>query len=346
MGKIINGYNVFAGSPGAAKYVKYDNSQTGIDVSDVQGALDYIFINGVASGGGIDLLWKNSDTTAELNGDIVSIDDLSKYDSIKILGHSTGSTQVVSFCEEISLYEFIESDEQERRVSCFENGGNNQNQIIVFFRTFGVKKENNTVTAYNGYTFLNESGPTINNTIFVPWYILGIKKSSSGGGVNTAIIPISQAEYDALPDTKYSDNKVYFIYDAGSNGKASAVDYDNTTSGLKATDTQAAIDEIINKLRTETVPIDTGLYIERSGNVCVLHLSGYTGAMTALIPDGYIPKSGATGMVRYSDGSGYYPALLTITSGGNMGGTFLKNDTTNPFLSTGILYGTITWCIS
>lgn len=39
-------------------------------------------------------------------------------------------------------------------------------------------------------------------------------KLDQGGGGNANIVELTQAQYDALPDTKLTDGKVYFIKDA------------------------------------------------------------------------------------------------------------------------------------
>lgn len=41
-----------------------------------------------------------------------------------------------------------------------------------------------------------------------------IDQNLGGGGGNANIVELTQAEYDALPDTKLTDGKVYFIKDA------------------------------------------------------------------------------------------------------------------------------------
>ena len=60
---------------------------------------------------------------------------------------------------------------------------------------------------------------------------------------------LTQAEYDALPDTKYTDGIEYFITDAEPLD-ASTIAYDNTASKLTATNVQAGIDELNSKLIT------------------------------------------------------------------------------------------------
>ena len=58
---------------------------------------------------------------------------------------------------------------------------------------------------------------------------------------------LTQAEYDALPDTKYTDGIEYFITDAEPLD-ASTIAYDNTASKMTATNVQAGIDELNGKL--------------------------------------------------------------------------------------------------
>ena len=76
----------------------------------------------------------------------------------------------------------------------------------------------------------------------------GIEYSGAGGGSGD-VRYIKQAEYDALPDSKYTDNIEYRITDAGINGvSASNVKYDNSATGLDATTTQQAIDKLNESL--------------------------------------------------------------------------------------------------
>lgn len=64
------------------------------------------------------------------------------------------------------------------------------------------------------------------------------------------LIELTQAEYDALPESKLTDNVSYYITDGGINGSASTIKYSNVDSGLEATTVQGAIDEIQNELGT------------------------------------------------------------------------------------------------
>lgn len=59
---------------------------------------------------------------------------------------------------------------------------------------------------------------------------------------------LTQAEYDALPDSKLTDGVEYRITDAGTESiTASNVGYDNSASGLEAVTTQQAIDKLNDK---------------------------------------------------------------------------------------------------
>ena len=64
---------------------------------------------------------------------------------------------------------------------------------------------------------------------------------------------LTQAEYNALGDSKYTNNIKYYITDAGITGDAPAtkISYNNASSGLAATNVQTAVDELNSKLEKE-----------------------------------------------------------------------------------------------
>lgn len=105
------------------------------------------------------------------------------------------------------------------------------------------------------------------------------------------------------------------------------------------------IDAINSNLETKNKKISGNLYLDKSGNVCVLSLMGYSTQFNNVIPIDCRPKNTIRSIVRYSDGNGFYPALLSIQSDGTMNGTFIKDNTVNNFLTSGILYGQAVWCI-
>lgn len=60
---------------------------------------------------------------------------------------------------------------------------------------------------------------------------------------------LTEAAYEALPSTKESDNVDYYLTDADSTiATAEDIPYDNTTSGMTATNVQGALDELNNGL--------------------------------------------------------------------------------------------------
>jgi len=75
--------------------------------------------------------------------------------------------------------------------------------------------------------------------------------SGGAGGVE-----LTQAEYDALPETEKMNGSIYFISDGeASYPSASTMRYDNSTSGLTATSVQAAVDEVNEKVNDNALDI-------------------------------------------------------------------------------------------
>jgi len=65
-------------------------------------------------------------------------------------------------------------------------------------------------------------------------------------------IELTQAEYDALPETKYSDNVNYFIIDAGNVDEirnSTDITFNPGASGISATNVQTALDYALLKLK-------------------------------------------------------------------------------------------------
>lgn len=105
-------------------------------------------------------------------------------------------------------------------------------------------------------------------------------------------VELTQAQYDALPASKMSDNVNYFITDGlnHTTGVVSAenVIYDNTSSGMTATNVQGAVDELNNGL-TDIFPnhgtyetigsANTTFTVERTG----LYLAYATSASSSTI---------------------------------------------------------------
>lgn len=68
-------------------------------------------------------------------------------------------------------------------------------------------------------------------------------------------VDLTQAEYDALPESKNSDGKNYYIYDSDIAVTAGEVGFDGSTSGSTAANSQQALDELFaaNKKTNESL---------------------------------------------------------------------------------------------
>ena len=108
-------------------------------------------------------------------------------------------------------------------------------------------------------------------------------EESGGSGGNNNIVYLTQAEYDALPDSKYSNNVEYRITDEGIEGTASNLSYDNTESGLQALNVQTAIDEVVGNVKLHlldiTLPevsaLEMGKYIRENVEPSFMFENGY-----------------------------------------------------------------------
>lgn len=79
---------------------------------------------------------------------------------------------------------------------------------------------------------------------------------------SSALISMTQAEYDALSDEEKTDNNMRAILDANPDVvDAKNVNFDNTNTNLIATNTQSAITELNGKLDTK---LDTSSYVKSS----------------------------------------------------------------------------------
>lgn len=94
-------------------------------------------------------------------------------------------------------------------------------------------------------------------------------------------VSLTQAEYNALSETEKNNGTVYYIYDVNAVPQASDVVYDNTESGLNASNVQGAIDEVskgLAQIKYVTIAVSS-----RSVESMRRTYHEFT------IPDGYIP---------------------------------------------------------
>ena len=193
-----------------ASSVRYDNSNSHISSTSVQGALDSLdtMLGSIGSG-----------ELAELQE--VLDDAQIALDSVQpIIPSSPGTAgQVLTKTSTGADWEDI---------NALPSGGDTGQVLTKVSSTTGdvtwVTPKEGTVDAVNGIS------PDANKNVQID-------------------VELTQAQYDALPSTKNSDNINYYITDGISNSEyntisASGILYDNTDSGLTAATVQEAVDEI------------------------------------------------------------------------------------------------------
>lgn len=72
-------------------------------------------------------------------------------------------------------------------------------------------------------------------------------KKKTYAGATFPVLEMTKAEYDALPEAKKMDGTVYMITDDTGGWEAENSAYDNSESGLAATNVQDALDELNSK---------------------------------------------------------------------------------------------------
>lgn len=122
---------------------------------------------------------------------------------------------------------------------------------------------------------------------------------------------ITQEQYDALPESKLTDNVEYRITDKGIDSvSASNVTYDGSASGLDAMNVQGAVDELKDSLTAITIgeleftsnyTVSSGMTNTciKTGNVKNIRLGGSvtcdtanTYVIIATLPSGFEPTNG------------------------------------------------------
>ena len=69
-------------------------------------------------------------------------------------------------------------------------------------------------------------------------------KKKTYAGSSVPVLEMTKAQYDALPVAKQNDGTIYLITDDDGGWEAENSSYDNTDSGLSATNVQDALDEL------------------------------------------------------------------------------------------------------
>ena len=146
---------------------------------------------------------------------------------------------------------------------------------------------------------------------------------------------VTQAEYNQLIEDGEIEDKFYIISDADSSGgseikDASDVDYDNTSSGLTATDTQAAIDEVNEKVENISQDASEISYDNTNSGLIATNTQGAIDELNTKvnnIPDAVVPK----GTVAFAN----LPSLASVEVGWmyNISDDFT---TTSDFVTLGV----------
>lgn len=135
-------------------------------------------------------------------------------------------------------------------------------------------------------------------------------KKKTYAGATFPVLEMTKAEYDALPEAKKMDGTVYMITDDTGGWEAENSVYDNTQSGLAATNVQDALDEVVawiditsNIIYGGIVGNSKNLKAKYNPTLKLLHIYGsfttnaalaaYSGTNLFQINGNYKPPSGA-----------------------------------------------------
>lgn len=170
---------------------------------------------------------------------------------------------------------------------------------------------------------------------------------------SSALISMTQAEYDALSDEEKTDNNMRAILDANPDVvDAKNVNFDNTNTDLTATNTQSAITELNGKLETKEEFVNEGTIVSKTGNHVTLNGSQYIQSVTYTIPGWgtlkigtmskqYVPSRALVfyTQVRNSDTSRIYYIGIIISINGDISLYNAASDVEITFSQIGFSFG-------
>ena len=153
------------------------------------------------------------------------------------------------------------------------------------------------------------------------------------------VVILTQAEYDALGDIVKTDGKVYYITDAGIDGKASNLSYDNTVTQLTATNVQDAIDECFHsvndgklKLATSLTQLKDDLMIQADFNTINSNISKVASYKAS---EGKTDGTAAARKGNATAANVYTGKTFTNSSASNVAGTMANNGAVTATLTPG-----------
>lgn len=271
MAKIVKNNIDYTSTPSSASMLPYDNFNSGLDATNVQEAIDEIAEGG--GGGGATSLNQLSDV--EISDQTVG--QVLKYNGYKWANANEsggGGSSTFAGLTDVSLnnlqngqipkynsttQKWENADESGGDLSNYYTKSETDNLLddkadvsdLPDMTDYYDKSETNTLLAGKADTSdvpqnlqdLDNVTITSATTGQVLQYNSGTWVNADAGSAN--IWEGTQAQYDAIP-VKDNDT-VYYITDGATVAcTAEEVVYDNTTSGLSATDVQSAIDEIVS----------------------------------------------------------------------------------------------------
>lgn len=134
---------------------------------------------------------------------------------------------------------------------------------------------------------------------------------------SSALISMTQAEYDALSDEEKTDNNMRAILDANPDVvDAKNVNFDNTNTNLTATNTQSAITELNGKLKAKIQIAEITGKTGTGGSVGILTIprSSYPNTVV-IIPLGYATNSSIqVGGIKITDTDFLFSVQDSITN--------------------------------
>ena len=97
-------------------------------------------------------------------------------------------------------------------------------------------------------------------------------KIEGGGGGDASMVILSKAEYDALPDSKLTDGKQYFVEDWQQGGGSGGIHYstEETLTGNKWIDGKDIYTKVINLESDSGFSGSVDIFSKITGNYCVL----------------------------------------------------------------------------
>ena len=157
---------------------------------------------------------------------------------------------------------------------------------------------------------------------------------------------LTQAEYDALPDTKYTDGIEYFITDAEPLD-ASTIAYDNTASKMTATNVQAGIDELNSNLNNRLEEVKT--YIDNTTSTTSFKVLRKNGVVYVFFENVVISNASAGNIITFSNKNlkpkhnSYFPVSSGNVVGVRSDGTVSLYSSDLTKFTTGAVFGSFSY---